>query len=299
MANVDCTPVRALSPFRRIALGTWKTPYDPQIYGTLKLRMEPALAYLQQLHRRTGRKVTVTHLVIKAIGDALAACPEANVVLRAGRPHRRHRVDVSVLVALNTANSQDLSATKLTDVDRKRPDEIAAALDEAARDIREGRDQHLARARQRMMAVPPWLMGTVLRLITFLAYTFNLDLRRFGIPRDPFGGAVVSSLGSLGLENAFIPLVAYSRAPIVLAAGAICDEPVVEGGCVVPGKIMRLNATFDHRVIDGTHAARLTETLRQVIERPWDLDQTWYGPQPDGPPPVGQIETSPPGRRIA
>jgi hypothetical protein len=283
MPNVDCTPVRTFSPFRKIALGTWKTPYDPQIYGTLKLRMEPALAYLEELRRRTGRKVTVTHLVVKAIGDALAACPEANVVLRAGRPHRRRSVDVSVLVGLSKAGAQDLSATKLTEVDRKRPDEIAAALDDAARGIREGDDHGLAQARQRMMAVPPWLMGTVLRFITFLSYTFNLDLRRFGIPRDPFGAAVVSSLGSLGLENAFIPLVAYSRAPIVLAAGAICDEPVVEGGCVVPGKVMRLNATFDHRVIDGSHAAVLAEAIRQVIERPWELDAHWYGGQ-DGVP---------------
>jgi pyruvate dehydrogenase E2 component (dihydrolipoamide acetyltransferase) len=278
MSNVDCTPIATLTPFRKIALGTWKTPYDPQIYGTLKLRMEPALAYLQELRRRTGRKVTVTHLVVKAIGDALAACPEANVVLRAGRPWRRRHVDVSVLMALGGANDRDLSATKLSDVDQKRPDEIAAELEDAARDIRSGRDHALARARHRLSPVPAWLMGTVLRFITFLSYTLNLDLRRFGIPRDPFGAAVVSSLGSLGLENAFIPLVAYSRAPIVLAAGAITDEPVVEGGCVVPGKVMRLNVTFDHRIIDGTHAAVLAETLRQVIERPFELDDAWYGP---------------------
>ena len=69
MPNVDAVRMRALSPFRRIALGTWHTPMDPQIYGTLKLRMEPALAYIADARRRTGEHVTVTHLVIKAIGE--------------------------------------------------------------------------------------------------------------------------------------------------------------------------------------------------------------------------------------
>jgi hypothetical protein len=120
--------------------------------------------------------------------------------------------------------------------------------------------------------VPTWLMGLVLRLITFLSYTLNLDLRWLGVPRDPFGAAVVSSIGSLGLESALIPLVAYSRAPMVIAAGAVGDEPVVEGGKVVAGKVMRLGATFDHRIIDGTHAAVMADTIRRAIEQPWTLD---------------------------
>lgn len=63
MANVDAVRMRALSPFRRIALGTWRTPMDPQIYGTLKLRMEPALAYIEDARHRTGQHVTITHMV--------------------------------------------------------------------------------------------------------------------------------------------------------------------------------------------------------------------------------------------
>jgi pyruvate/2-oxoglutarate dehydrogenase complex dihydrolipoamide acyltransferase (E2) component len=271
--NFEAQPIAGLSPFRKIALGTWKTPYDPQIYGTLKLRMEPALAYIAELRRTTGRHVTVTHLVMKAMAEALRVCPDANVVLRWGRPHRRRHVDVSALVALDDGGSADLSAVKLIDVDRKDVATIAAELQTAAEGVRARRDQGLERARQRMRRTPSWLMATMLRLVTFLGYTLNLDLRRFGIPRDPFGAVVVSSLGSLGLESAFIPLVAYSRAPIVIAAGAVVDEPVVEQGRVVPGKIMRLNATFDHRVIDGQHAAAIAAAIHRVFAEPQALDR--------------------------
>lgn len=92
------------------------------------------------------------------------------------------------------------------------------------------------------------------------------------MPRDPFGAAVVSSIGSLGLESALIPLVAYSAAPIVIAAGAVTDEPVVEGDKVVPGKVMRIGATFDHRIIDGSHAAVMVAAIRRTIEEPWTLE---------------------------
>ena len=273
MANVDAVRMRALSSFRRIALGTWRMPMDPQIYGTLKLRMEPALAYIEDVRRRTGQRVTVTHMVIKAIGAALAACADANVVLRGSRPYRRRGVDVSVLVAVTGAGGKaDLSATKIEAVDGKTPADIAAELDRRAQDIRAHRDDGLRRARRTLSFVPTWLMGLVLRFMTFLSYTLNLDLRRFGVPRDPFGAAVVSSIGSLGLESALIPLVAYSAAPIVIAAGAVADEPVVEGDKVVPGKVMRIGATFDHRIIDGSHAAVMVAAIRRTIEEPWTLE---------------------------
>jgi pyruvate dehydrogenase E2 component (dihydrolipoamide acetyltransferase) len=269
MGNVEAVAIERLSPFRKVALGTWSDPRDPQIYGSLVVRMETALGYLEEISRRTGIRVTVTHLVVKAIGQALVACPEANVLLRWGRPHRRRSVDVSVLVAVASAGAQDLSAVRVSDVDHKGLPQIAAELASAARIVRAGEDVGLETARRRMQRVPALLMSGVLRLVTFLAYTLNLDLRRLGIPKDPFGAAVVSSLGSLGLESAYVPLVGYSKAPIVVAAGAVVQAPVVDGGRLAVGQVMRLCATFDHRVIDGAHASVMAAAIRDVFERPW------------------------------
>jgi pyruvate dehydrogenase E2 component (dihydrolipoamide acetyltransferase) len=272
MGNIDADPMGELAPFRKIAVGTWGAPDDPQIYGTLKVRAEAALAYVAELRARTGARVTLTHLVVKAVGAALAACPDANVVLRLGRPHRRRSVDVSVLVAHADGERPDLSATKLVGVDGKGVADLARELDAAAGDVRAGRGSTIESGRRLISRLPPWLVRVALRLVTFFSYSLNLDLSRLGVPRDPFGGAVVSSLGSLGLEGAFIPLVGYSGAPIVVAAGAVADEPVVEDGRVVPGKVLRLHATFDHRVIDGTHAAVLAAALRRALERPAEVD---------------------------
>ena len=48
------------------------------------------------------------------------------------------------------------------------------------------------------------------------------------------------------------------------------DVPVVHKGQIVPGKIMSVNATFDHRFIDGFHASVMSRVLRQWMEHPFE-----------------------------
>jgi pyruvate/2-oxoglutarate dehydrogenase complex dihydrolipoamide acyltransferase (E2) component len=91
-----------------------------------------------------------------------------------------------------------------------------------------------------------------------------------GIPKDPFGSIMITNIGSLGLNTAYVPLVPYARVPILIATGAVKDEAVVAHGQIVPGKVMRVNATFDHRFIDGFHASVMARVLRQWIEHPFD-----------------------------
>ena len=36
-----------------------------------------------------------------------------------------------------------------------------------------------------------------------------------------------------------------------------------------PATVMRLFATFDHRILDGAHAAKMASTLKRVFADPW------------------------------
>jgi pyruvate dehydrogenase E2 component (dihydrolipoamide acetyltransferase) len=67
-----------------------------------------------------------------------------------------------------------------------------------------------------------------------------------------------------------VPLVPYTRVPIFVAPGAVKDAPVVENGKVVAGKVMNLSASFDHRFIDGFHAGVLANTMREMLENPFE-----------------------------
>ncbi len=81
------------------------------------------------------------------------------------------------------------------------------------------------------------------------------------------GGTIsVSNLGMYGVED-FAAIINPPHAAI-LAVGAVRDEPVVEDGAVVPGQVMTVTLSVDHRPVDGVIAARWLTALRELLENP-------------------------------
>jgi pyruvate dehydrogenase E2 component (dihydrolipoamide acetyltransferase) len=59
---------------------------------------------------------------------------------------------------------------------------------------------------------------------------------------------------------------------MIVALGQVTDEAVVEDGQVIAGKLLRISATFDHRVLDGAHAAVLVKAVREFFADPERYD---------------------------
>ncbi len=270
MPNVDLRPLKELSSFRRLAIGTWQTAYDPSVYGSLEVRMDKSIAYMEAFRAKTGRRVTVTHLVAKACAEALRRCPEANAILRFNRIYLRNTVDLSILVVQpdDELGKVDLTTCKVNDADKRSLFELSTIIEEQVARVRERRDLDLERGKKTAQWIPYLLLNVFLKALSVVMYALNINLQRFGLPRDPFGGITITNIGSLGLDIGFVPLVPYSRVPILVAPGAIREAPVVEDGKIVVGRVMRLNATFDHRFIDGYHASMLARTIVEMFENP-------------------------------
>jgi pyruvate dehydrogenase E2 component (dihydrolipoamide acetyltransferase) len=75
-----------------------------------------------------------------------------------------------------------------------------------------------------------------------------------------------SNLGMFGIQE-FTAIINPPNS-CILAIGAIRDEPVVRDGAVVPGKMMKLTLSCDHRVVDGATGARFLDTVRRHLEQP-------------------------------
>ncbi|MDX6326453.1 MAG: hypothetical protein QOK15_2807 [Nocardioidaceae bacterium] len=81
------------------------------------------------------------------------------------------------------------------------------------------------------------------------------------------GGSIsVTNLGMYGVQE-FAAIINPPQAAI-LAVGVVRDEPVVEHGGVVPGKVMALTVSVDHRPVDGVVAARWLGVLTELLEHP-------------------------------
>jgi pyruvate dehydrogenase E2 component (dihydrolipoamide acetyltransferase) len=272
MRNVRIKKLKKVSPFRKVAIGTWRTAYDPTVYGTLKIRMEEAERYIGAFREKTGKKLTVTHLITASMGKALAAVPEANALLRRNKIYLREQVDISMVVLADDPKTGeiDLSSATVRNADKITLVEQLEQVASQVGDIRAGKDKTMNKSKSTVRKIPFWFMNAFMKIISFFMYTLNLDMRWAGLPKDPFGAAIVTSIGSLGLDMAYVPLVPYTRVPIMLAPGAVKDEPVVDDGEIKPGRVMGLHATFDHRFIDGAHASKLARVVKRVMENPFE-----------------------------
>ncbi|MDR3623771.1 MAG: dihydrolipoamide acetyltransferase family protein [Chlamydiales bacterium] len=86
-------------------------------------------------------------------------------------------------------------------------------------------------------------------------------------PHEYKGGSfTISNLGMFGVDT-FTAIVNPPQAAI-LAVGGIMDKPVVKAGAVVPGKLLNLILSADHRVIDGSASAAFLKELQHVLENP-------------------------------
>lgn len=254
------------SSWRKLAMSTWGRPHDPTVYGWLQLDMSRALAYLARHEQTTGVKVTLTHLIGKALALALARYPDANARVSRGRILARDSVDIFFQVAYE--QGENLSGVTLREVDRKSLVQIADELSARAAAIRAHQTHDLARSDRRMSRVPTALRRVAMRLVETAVYDVGVRASWFGLPEEAFGSAMVTNVGMFGLPHGLAPLVPFSRVPIVLTIGSVHDAVVADGGAAVVRPVIVVGVTLDHRVLDGALAGRLAAAFREVMLDP-------------------------------
>jgi pyruvate dehydrogenase E2 component (dihydrolipoamide acetyltransferase) len=76
----------------------------------------------------------------------------------------------------------------------------------------------------------------------------------------------ISNLGMFGVDE-FTAIINTPNA-CILAVSGIAQVPVVKNGAVVPGNVMKVTLSADHRVVDGATAAAFLQTLKSLLEEP-------------------------------
>jgi 2-oxoisovalerate dehydrogenase E2 component (dihydrolipoyl transacylase) len=89
--------------------------------------------------------------------------------------------------------------------------------------------------------------------------------------REELSGSTITitSLGALG-GIVSTPVINHPEVAIV-GVNKIVERPMIRGGLVVARKMMNLSSSFDHRVVDGMHAAEFVQALRGYLECPATL----------------------------
>jgi pyruvate dehydrogenase E2 component (dihydrolipoamide acetyltransferase) len=266
---------RMLKPrgWRKVAIASWPKPHDPTTYGMLEFDATAALRYVEQLRVRTGVPVTMLALVIKALAHVMAQEPASTRMLRFGRWSERPSLDLFVQV---DRAGQDLSGIKLENVPAKDIPGLAIELSERAGSVRAERSsERLRRSTSVTDRVPMVLMPLALTIQDLLAHDLGIGIPALGIFPDPFGAAMVTNVGSLGLDLAFPPVPPLARCSLVMALGRVTEKPWVVDGQVVARPILTLGVAIDHRMLDGAQASRMAQAFTALMTDP----ERVFGPE--------------------
>lgn len=76
----------------------------------------------------------------------------------------------------------------------------------------------------------------------------------------------ISNLGMFGIEE-FTAIINPPDA-CILAVGGIKETPIVKNGQIVPGNVMKVTLSCDHRAVDGAVGSAFLKTLKGFLEDP-------------------------------
>jgi pyruvate dehydrogenase E2 component (dihydrolipoamide acetyltransferase) len=110
-----------------------------------------------------------------------------------------------------------------------------------------------------------------LRQISAQTKSLSDKARTKGLTLDEMADSTftISNLGMFGVDH-FTAIINPPNAAI-LAVGAAIQKPVIRNNQVVPGWVMSMTMSSDHRIIDGAMAAAYLNTVKGYLERPATL----------------------------
>jgi pyruvate/2-oxoglutarate dehydrogenase complex dihydrolipoamide acyltransferase (E2) component len=265
--NVALSNKVKVSNWRKSAAGTWKQSGDCQVYCLQTVMVDNALNYLGKL----PYKANLTQLVGQCSGKMIEKHPPINRLLRFGKFYQRKSISIFFQVAMDD-QGHDLSGHTVRDINQKSLEQIQTEMQKTIKQIKNGDDVHYKKVKSTMAYVPSLLVAPFIKLYGFILYALNLWSPLFGAPKDAFGSMMITNIGTLGMQTAFVPLVPYSHCPLILSLGAVYERPMAIDGQVVVKKVIDCCWTLDHRVIDGVVGAKMAKTFENYLLNPESLE---------------------------
>ena len=97
---------------------------------------------------------------------------------------------------------------------------------------------------------------------------YSVKAKENKLTPDDWAGSTftVSNLGMFGIEQ-FTSII-NSPDGAIMAIGGIKQVPVVKNNEIVPGNVMKVTLSCDHRAIDGAIGAAFLQTFKLILENP-------------------------------
>lgn len=241
---------RKIPFFRRIAPALWNNPQDPSVYGFIELDISDL-----------NNKSLLLPVLIKSVAETISLHPELSQMVKWGQIFNRQEKGLTVMV--NIPERKDLSALYVPLNRCENIKLIENLLEEKIKKIRDYQDPHLGHALEFLGTSPWFFIRFFLKIYSLLTYELGLPIPLKFLPYRPFGSVILSNVGSLGIQKALLPLVPLSRATMMISIGEWSEEVKYHNNQISVRQIINLGVTFDHRILDGSHAGHMLQDFKK------------------------------------
>ena len=188
-----------MSARRKISMAGWGSPSEPATYGAVTINLEQIERAIDQLSKKIGQKITITHFVARAMGLAIEACPEINCRMVLGKLLPNKTVDTSLLVACEdpVTKKNDLANVTIRSVNKKTMKDISDEIVLGAAKLRAGKNEHHKKTNGPMNYLPTAIAGPIISFMAWLACALQMDIPALGLQAHPFGTCIITSVARL------------------------------------------------------------------------------------------------------
>jgi hypothetical protein len=246
------------------------TPSDPTMVWGTEVDDEGLTQYVRQCNETGHVLVSPAHVLLRAVGRALAGFPHLNCRVIRRRIHRFREVNVRAITY--DPRRREVEIVLVKNADTLSVEQIARTMWKNQRKAAKG-DSLEHRDRRLIRRVPDFMLRW-----GFKAYIWmerNLRLPSIRLNRLSNAPVIVNYLGFAGAP----PMRMYKPSTypnesshLSVTMGPIERRPVVRDGELAVGRVAPLFVRGDHRLTDAYLLARFVAALREYLAHPETMD---------------------------
>jgi len=246
-----------------------RTRNESAVYFQQQIRMEKALAFMEQWNARGGHKITFFHLFLFAAIQVLHTRPRLNRFVAGSRIYQRKGIWLSYSAKKSLSDDAPIVVLKREFTPEHT---FGQMLDFLKSDLNRGRSNEKSSVDKELSVILAFPAFMVRWMMKFQQWADGVGLMPALFMRhDPmFASMFIANLGSIKLQSAYHHLYEYGNIPIFAAIGRLERVPLVnEDGTLTTHQICEVKYSFDERIEDGLYCASSLDRLRAVVEDPF------------------------------
>ncbi len=265
----DAKPVKDLSTMRRFMPFISPRRNDSLFLMMQEIQVDAALEYLEKKNRERPpeQRLTLFHLFLRSISQAMVLRPGVNRFVKAGRLWQREGVYITFSAKRKIEDgSPMLTIKRQFHAERESLEEMVDGVMGTLRPQRAGKKTQSDKEMSLLLKLPNVVIQLLLKAADFLDY-FGL-LPKAITDSDPlYSSAFVANLGSIDYPAGFHHLWERGTCSIFAVMGRIEERP--DGR-----RSMQVAYSYDERIEDGLYSYHSLEGIRERIEDPELLELT-------------------------